>query len=181
IPDDEKMRLIRESGLLKKLDYNDGKSGKGKRKHGTSGNEDEEEEEDYIFHAILYTIPFCTIYAVMDTLIHRQYNQEAPPLEIIQRLLKAVPLFLIMIYFSNKYRKHIIVKSLLPIISSASGCYLLHLINTSPAYGIMRQCPGLATIWIYTVFLMELLPTVGSLAGVGLFYWLTTPPAYKKP
>jgi hypothetical protein len=95
--------------------------------------------------------------------------------------MSTMTVFLIMIYYSNRYRKNIVVKSLLPIISSASGCYLLHLINTSPAYGIMRQCPGLATIWIYTVFLMDLLPTVGSLAGVGIFYWFATPPAYKKP
>ncbi|RKP27123.1 hypothetical protein SYNPS1DRAFT_2969, partial [Syncephalis pseudoplumigaleata] len=171
IPDDEKMRLIRESGLLQKINYSEKGSGKRRKRAGNNHNDDDggAYEDDYLFMATVYTIPFCTIYIVMDALIHRQYNEEAPPIEIIMRALKALPLFFTMIYVSNRYRKHAVVQWLLPGVSAASGCYLLHLLNTSPAYGIMRQCPGLATIWIYSVFLMDLLPALGTLAGVGLF------------
>ncbi|KAI9593241.1 hypothetical protein BDF19DRAFT_387573, partial [Syncephalis fuscata] len=172
IPDDEKMRLIRESGLLKKI----------KKKDKQASQDDGVPlSEDYFFLAILYTIPFCTIYAIMDALIHRQYNEEASPMEIVTRVLKVLPLFFTMFYISTRYRQHILIRLLLPGVSAASGCYLLHLLNTSPAYGIMRQCPGLATIWIYTVFMMDLMPAIGSLAGVGLFYWVTRPVPYKKP
>ncbi|RKP08937.1 hypothetical protein THASP1DRAFT_14922 [Thamnocephalis sphaerospora] len=169
IPDNEKMRLIRESGILHQIPK------KARQPSQASAANGPPLGEDYLFLAILYTIPFTTVYAIMDALIHQQYNEEATFTEVSLRVLKVAPVLFALIYLTNKYRKQIWMRMLLPGVSAASGCYLLHLINNSPAYGIMRQCPGLATIWIYTVFIMDLLPALGSLAGVGLYYWLTRP------
>jgi hypothetical protein len=164
IPDDEKIRLIQQTGILDRIP----KPKKKKQPSGISSF-----SEDYLFLAILYTIPFCTIFAIMDTLIHRQYNQEAPITEVVTRVLKALPVLFALIYLVNRFRQRFWIRFLLPGASAAAGCYLLYILKNSPAYGVMRQCPGLATLWIFTVFMMDLWPALGSLLGVGIYYLYT--------
>ena len=93
IPDEEKLRLIRETGIMDKfknveivdvnkaLRENKNKSMKGNDDVSSSNSNREDEEDDpfkygYTFQAFLYTIPLCATYSMMDILVHKQYNQD---------------------------------------------------------------------------------------------------------
>ena len=70
IPDDEKRRLINESGITEMF-----------KKVEIDRQEKSLEEEDPFAHgptfqAFLYTIPLCSVYTVMDIFVHRQYNED---------------------------------------------------------------------------------------------------------
>jgi hypothetical protein len=68
IPEDEKWRLIKETGVLDQFQE------KMKEKKEAEV-EEEPEEPDYIFEAILYAIPFSTCYSVFEMLIFQQYGE----------------------------------------------------------------------------------------------------------
>jgi hypothetical protein len=79
------------------------------------------------------------------------------------------------IYYTNANRRARWVQIAITAISTACGCYLLYLTEKSPALGIMRQAPGLATLWIYGVFLLDILPAVAILAVSGIYYFFLIP------
>ena len=86
IPDDEKMRLINESGIkemFKKVEID------------RQGKSLEKEVDPFAygptFQAFLYTIPLCSVYAVMDIFVHRQYNEDVSFFPFSTRVLKIAP------------------------------------------------------------------------------------------
>jgi hypothetical protein len=79
IPDDEKRRLIRDSGLLEKVERID------------DGDLSEDLYYGWTFQAFLYTIPLCSVYCVMDILVHRQYSEEIEFLPFFIRIVKLSP------------------------------------------------------------------------------------------
>ena len=85
IPEDEKMRLIKETGIFKTL-----------KQAETDRQEQSLAEADPYsygptFQAFIYTIPLCSVYAVMDILVHRQYNEEVSFFPFSTRVLKVAP------------------------------------------------------------------------------------------
>ncbi|CAG8584898.1 13731_t:CDS:2 [Acaulospora colombiana] len=87
IPDEEKIRLIKSTGLLK--DLKESKKGFSEREVKW---EDDPFAYGFTFQAFLYTIPLCAVYSVMDILVHRQYNQEILILSLITRVVKVAPI-----------------------------------------------------------------------------------------
>ncbi|KAJ2877374.1 hypothetical protein FB639_003790 [Coemansia asiatica] len=176
IPDNEKLRLIRESGLLKKYAKT--------KNNGTGSDIDEDEAMDFAqdmmggdeekiptwMDALIYTIGLVAIYGLFEALVNQQYNVEITMLEVVERMAKAVPAIYFIVYVSQKYR-HIRVVSLLMLMAScASGCYFVHLNLHSPRLGIMRRAPGLVTMWIYLTFMMDVRPSIISAVVVCLFW-----------
>ncbi|CAI2162629.1 5363_t:CDS:2 [Funneliformis geosporum] len=138
IPDDEKMRLINESGIKEMFEK-------------IEPVRQEKTLEEYLdhgptFQAFLYTIPLCSVYTVMDILVHRQYNEDVSIFPFSTRVLKIAPS------------------------SIGCGCYLIYVLNKISYYGVMRRCPPLATLWIYFVIQLNLWPSVLSLVFVYLFF-----------
>jgi hypothetical protein len=88
IPDDEKMRLIKESGIFKTL-----KQAEADRQERSSVavETDDPYAHGPIFKAFIYTIPLCSVYSVMDILVHRQYNEDVSFLPFSIRVLKIAP------------------------------------------------------------------------------------------
>ncbi|KAJ1882900.1 hypothetical protein H4R99_001230 [Coemansia sp. RSA 1722] len=183
IPDNEKLRLIRESGLLKKY---------AKNKTNGSGSDIDEDDEamDYInengdllgdeekipawMDALIYTIGLVAIYGLFEALVNQQYNVEITMLEVVERMAKALPAIYFIVFVSHKYRSMRVVSLLMLAASCASGCYFVHLNLHSPRLGIMRRAPGLVTMWIYLTFMMDVRPSIISAAVVCLF-WVIDP------
>src|SRR5947208_3321101 len=106
IPDEEKLRLIRETGIMDKfknveivdvnkaLRENKNKSMKGNDDVSSSNRENEEDDPfkyGYTFQAFLYTIPLCATYSMMDILVHKQYNQDFLFSELFMKLIRIAP------------------------------------------------------------------------------------------
>src|SRR6266542_4360433 len=88
IPDDEKMRLIKESGIFKTL-----KQAETERQEQdlVAAETDDPFAHGPIFQAFIYTIPLCSVYSIMDILVHRQYNEDVSFLPFSTRVLKIAP------------------------------------------------------------------------------------------
>ena len=94
IPDDEKMRLIKESGIFKTL-----------KQAEVDRQEQSIAEDPYsygpTFQAFIYTIPLCSIFAIMDIIVHRQYNEEVSFFPFSTRVLKIAPSKSVIMYVFN--------------------------------------------------------------------------------
>ncbi|KAJ2844258.1 hypothetical protein IWW36_005254 [Coemansia brasiliensis] len=178
IPDNEKMRLIRESGVMKK--YSKSKE----NGNGSDVDEDElqalQDEQDQAsdvplwMDAIIYTVGLAAVYGLFETLVNQQYSVEVTISEVLQRMAKIVPALYAIVYFTLRFRKTRVANLVMLIGACVSGCYFIHLNLHSPRLGIMRRAPGLVTMWIYFTFLMDVRPAIINALVVGLF-WLIDP------
>jgi hypothetical protein len=55
--------------------------------------------------------------------------------------------------------------------SSYSGCYLIHITNTSGYMAVMKQAPPLGCLWIWSAIELELPWAILSLTGAVAFLW----------
>ncbi|KAJ2893909.1 hypothetical protein GGI21_002351 [Coemansia aciculifera] len=177
IPDNEKMRLIRESGIMNKYAKD--------KNHGTGSDVEEDddllpydvEEEPKIptwMDALIYTVALAAVYGLFEALVNQQYNVDVVFSEILLRMAKSAPAIYFIVYLTSRYRKLRIVHLLILLGSCASGCYFIHLNLHSPRLGIMRRAPGLITMWIYLTFLMDVRPSIINALVVCLF-WMIDP------
>ncbi|KAF9434770.1 hypothetical protein BGZ76_007431 [Entomortierella beljakovae] len=162
IPDPEKWRIINESGIMEQV---------GARERRLKRNEEvAEEDRDYIFEGVFFSIPTTCLFIVMDILVHRQYGETYTGPEVVKKALKVFPAILIMVYYSNKFKLSKFTQGAMFIVSTICGCYFLHTMYRSPALGIMLRAPGVITILVYCIIQLQLLPAVISLAISGLYY-----------
>ncbi|KAJ2757150.1 hypothetical protein GGH94_003781 [Coemansia aciculifera] len=173
IPDNEKMRLIRESGIMNKYakDKNRG-TGSDVEEEDVLQYEDEEEQIPTWMDALIYTVALAAVYGLFEALVNQQYNVEVGFMELLQRMAKSAPAIYCIVFLTCRYRKMRVVNLLMLLASCASGCYFIHLNLHSPRLGIMRRAPGLVTLWIYLTFLMDVRPSIISAIVVGLFWML---------
>ncbi|KAJ2558828.1 hypothetical protein GGH12_005681 [Coemansia sp. RSA 1822] len=181
IPDNEKQRLIRESGLLKK--YAKDKSHGTGSDHGSDVEDELQElQEEYDrasdiplwMDAIIYTVGLAAVYGLFEALVNQQYSVEVTVMEVIQRMAKVAPALYAIVYGTLRFRKTRVVNLVMLVAACVSGCYFVHLNLHSPRLGIMRRAPGLVTMWIYFTFLMDVRPAVINAVVVALF-WLIDP------
>ncbi|KAI9504926.1 hypothetical protein GGI25_001725 [Coemansia spiralis] len=185
IPDNEKLRLIRESGILKK--YSQSSKGQGANASDVEDELDLDElealQKEYDeqnkeiptwMDALIYTFGLAAIYGLFEALVSQQYSIEITMKDVFQRMAKAAPAIYFIVYLTSRYRNLRAVKLLTLLAACACGCYFVHLNLHSPRLGIMRRAPGLVTIWMYLIFIMDVRPSIINVAVVGLF-WLLDP------
>ncbi|KAJ1730219.1 hypothetical protein LPJ72_004582 [Coemansia sp. Benny D160-2] len=188
IPDNEKMRLIRESGILRKYS----KRAKDSAGANASDIDDAElldpdeleamqDEYDAQLHeipvymdALIYTFALAAVYGLFEALVNQQYSVDVTVPEILRRMAKAAPAIYFIVYLTSRYRRARIAKLINLVAACACGCYFVHLNIHSPRLGIMRRAPGLVTVWMYLTFMMDVRPSIINAAVVGLF-WLIDP------
>ncbi|RGB26955.1 hypothetical protein C1646_719900 [Rhizophagus diaphanus] len=169
IPDDEKMRLIKESGIFKTLNQVETE-----RQERSSVVEEDDDPYAHgpIFKAFIYTIPLCSVYSVMDILVHRQYNEDVSFLPFSARVLKMAPILWFFVYYTNKNVNKTWMQAFMFLGSIVCGSYMIYIFNKISYSGVMRKCPPVSTLWIYFVLQLNLLPSALSLVFVFLFFWI---------
>ncbi|CAG8472474.1 23279_t:CDS:2 [Cetraspora pellucida] len=84
IPEEEKLRLIKSTGLFNTL--------KGaERERSEQIDQDDPTNYGFTFQAFIYTIPLCAVYSMMDILVHKQYNQDVAFIPFSTRVIKISP------------------------------------------------------------------------------------------
>ncbi|KDQ64868.1 hypothetical protein JAAARDRAFT_28517 [Jaapia argillacea MUCL 33604] len=168
ISDEEQWRLINESGVLQKLSSSNGASAADKETEPTA---DEMGLAEEIFNAIIFIMPFSFCLLMMDILIHLQYAKRPTVAELAERMLSGVPILAIFIFYSSRYKAYRQMQVLLFWISIAVGTRLIWLVNRGNWLVNIRQCPPLATAWIYTIVQLDLGYAVLALGAVGSWAW----------
>ncbi|KAF9973654.1 hypothetical protein BGZ65_009140, partial [Modicella reniformis] len=90
IPDVEKWRLIKESGIMEQVKAKDDQSRSRRQRNGEEGDEDEG-ERDYIFEGIFFSIPTACLFIVMDIIVHRQYAETYSGPDVFRKIIKIFP------------------------------------------------------------------------------------------
>ncbi|KAI5124841.1 hypothetical protein M0805_007275 [Coniferiporia weirii] len=175
IPGDEQWRIIEQSGVLKNIPLNKSPSA-GLPSASTLDKAEVADDEDFfsplcneIFNTVLLAIPFSSLYIMMDVLTHRQYAQMITTWSIIENALWGVPLLFLFIFYTTRHKAERRMQALLFFLSVGCGSRLIYVVNWASWKTVMKQCPPLGTIWIYTVAQLDLLPAVVALASVAGF------------
>ncbi|KAF8517183.1 hypothetical protein BU17DRAFT_50124 [Hysterangium stoloniferum] len=158
ISEAEQWRLINQSGIL---DATEAKA----------DPSPQEDTADEVFNAVLLIIPFSFLYLMMDILVHLQYGRHPTVGEYAGRLVSAVPLLSLIIFYVPRYRSKRRTQFGLFVASAVIGMRLIWVVNRSSWLLIMKQGPPLATLWIYGIVVLDLLPAVSSLAVVATWFW----------
>ncbi|KAI7902124.1 uncharacterized protein BX663DRAFT_536768 [Cokeromyces recurvatus] len=157
IPDDEKLRLIDQTGLLKKV----------KKREAELA---EPTTAEYIWQAIFLSIPFGFLMATFDVTVKVQYSEPWNYASMIVKCVKSAPALAPFIYLTNRYKSNRLAQILMSIGSAVCGSLLMYTLRHSPSLGQMMRAPGLATIWIYFIIQLDLAPATLTLLLV-LLYW----------
>jgi len=167
ITEDEQWRLINQSGILQNPTL--------VQESRVESTVDVEEEEislcDEIFNAVMLIMPFSSLLLLMEILIHHQYGKTASFEILTDRMLSGVPILSLFIFYTNRHKRDRRMQLLLYIISIAVGSRMIYQFNHASWLVNMKQCPPLATIWIYTIIQLELIPAFLNLVVVGVFVW----------
>ncbi|PVG04472.1 hypothetical protein CPB86DRAFT_748068 [Serendipita vermifera] len=159
IPRDEQIRLIQESGIFDdsleeeevvEVQPNDGKP----------------DFADEIFNTVILLIPFASLYVAMNIMVKQQYAQHPTFKEELGELVSAFPILALFIFYTSRYKSHPLLQAALSIASVASGARMIHLVNNGSWGVVIRQCPPLGVIWIYTIVQLPLTYACAALALV---------------
>ncbi|KAF9075927.1 hypothetical protein BDP27DRAFT_1314738 [Rhodocollybia butyracea] len=166
ISEDEQWRLINESGVLNKVSDQS-------PSNTTAHAEDPSPYPlvDEILDTSMWIMPFCSILLIMEVLIHTQYGRHATSKELVDRLCSGGPILALFIFFIHRHKRNRNVQIFLFLLSCVVGTRLVYLIARGSWLVNMRQCPPLATIWIYATVELNLGSAVASLLVTGSFVW----------
>jgi len=162
ISEEEQWRIINETGLLKQM----------KTSPPTAQVQEQVETPfaEEILNAMLLIAPFTFLLVMMDVVVHQQYAQKADLKVIVERLVSALPILSIFIYYTNKHKGNWRAKYLFFALSLAVGPRLVWVVNRAAWGVVMQQSPPLSVLWIYTIYQMDLGPAVLSLVFVGAWF-----------
>jgi len=126
---------------------------------------------DEIFNAVLLIVPFSFLLLMMEILIHFQYGKRPSLQALVDRMAPGIPILSIFIFYTTRYKAHRRTQMLLFALSTIVGSRMIYLLNVGSWLVNMRQCPALATAWVYAIVQLDLGPAVLSLITVGCYVW----------
>ncbi|CAO3641355.1 unnamed protein product [Mucor fragilis] len=161
IPDAEKLRLIDQTGLMKKVKQRE--SELMVKKQATTA--------EYIWQAIFLSIPFGFLMATFDVTVKVQYSEPWNYAGIVTKCAKSAPALAPFIYLTNRYKSTRLAQVLMAFGSAIVGSFLMYTLRHSPSLGQMMRAPGLATVWIYFIVQLDLIPATATLTLVALYWY----------
>jgi len=109
---------------------------------------------------------------LMEIMIHYQYGQHPTLRALVDRMVPSVPILSLFVFYTTRYKEHRRTQLLLFALGSIVGSRMIFILNHADWTVNMRQCPPLATVWVYTIVQLDLGPAVLNLVAVGAFVWL---------
>ncbi|KAF9226469.1 hypothetical protein BS17DRAFT_697565 [Gyrodon lividus] len=171
IPEEEKWRLIRESGLLDSVNT---------PYQRTLASTSTPEVDDgppplleEIFNALVIIMPHTFFLIMMDILIHHQYAKQPTVRDIAGRLVNTLPIMAIFMFYTVRHKDNTILQLALFLLSLGVGPRMIWLVNRGSWLTNLAQCPQVATIWLYTVVQLKLSLALLSLTLIGGWTWWT--------
>lgn len=166
ISEEDQWRIIKDSGILNNLPQTH-----------TAQQEDAEELDvtlaDEIFNASLLVIPMSFLLLLMEILVHYQYGRKPTYEALAERMLPGVPIISIFVFYTNRYKQIRQMQAGLFLLSIAVGARFIWMINRANWRVVMKQCPPLATLWVYCILQLDLGPAVLGLTFVAIYVWVT--------
>ncbi|OCH93590.1 hypothetical protein OBBRIDRAFT_724594 [Obba rivulosa] len=166
VSEEDQWRIIKDSGILNKLPQPP-------RPPEESAEERDLELGEEIFNASLLIIPMSFLLLLMEILVHYQYGRKPTYQALAERMFSGVPIISIFVFYTNRYKSYRQMQAVLFVLSIVVGARFIWMINHANWRVVMKQCPPLATLWIYSILQLDLGPATLGLLFVGIFTWVT--------
>ncbi|KAI9190304.1 hypothetical protein H9P43_001738 [Blastocladiella emersonii ATCC 22665] len=169
ISEADKLRFIKESGLMEKIASSDDPRFKDlSRSTATPGLFAAPTTHAQAFTASLFfVLPLAALYVWFEGLVHQQYGEDVPFATVATgKLPTVVPALLAVVFLVHRWVNTNVVQYGMAMASVGLGARMLYLVLGQHTYGAMLAVPGLAVVWIYCVAQMRLPLALGSLALV---------------
>ncbi|KAK3048773.1 hypothetical protein LTR09_009885 [Extremus antarcticus] len=142
---------------------------------GLNSGNDDDEPIGPVGNAVLWALTLSMIHFTLDVLVYSQYRQEIEWAEIFKRTGVVLPiLFLVVLVMRSSIavRFQLAQQVFYLGVAVAAGCYTIHAANRYGYYAVMKRCPPLGTLWIWSVIEMDL-PWAAASVGVdmGFLWW----------
>ncbi|KAG6813490.1 hypothetical protein H0H92_010515 [Tricholoma furcatifolium] len=169
ISEEEQWRLVNDSGILSKL-----------KTQPIAEEEEDAPLAEEIFNATVFIIPMSFLLLLMEILIHFQYGKHPTLKDLVDRMVPGVPISVpgfapysgpLYPHPAMRYKSQRSMQFFLFVLGALSGSRMIYLLNRGPWLVNMKQCPPLATAWVYSVVQLELMPAVINLFVVGIYVW----------
>ncbi|KAF2665257.1 hypothetical protein BT63DRAFT_429179 [Microthyrium microscopicum] len=125
-------------------------------------------------NALIYCISLSMLHVTLDVMVLTQYNQDVEWRLIAGRMLRLTPALFVVLYVFHtegvkRWKK---MRQLFFLgLSIGAGCYMLYAANEFGYYFVMRRCPPLGTLWVWSVIEMDLAYALVHAATVLGFMW----------
>jgi hypothetical protein len=128
-----------------------------------------------IGNAVFWAITLSMVHFTLDVLVYSQYRQEMEWVPIMRRTFFILPvLFLLLVLLKSEVasRFETVRQIFFLVVAIAAGCYTIHAANAYGYYAVMKRCPPLGTLWVWSVIEMRLAFAVVSIViDVGYMWW----------
>ncbi|KAK3691523.1 hypothetical protein LTR37_018600 [Vermiconidia calcicola] len=136
----------------------------------------EDEPIGLVGNAVFWSLSLSMVHLMLDVLVYSQYRQEMEWRPIIERTLFVLPvLFLLTLMLKSEIasRFEMLRQLLFFVVAVGAGCYVIHAANRFGYYAVMKRCPPLGTLWIWSVIEMRLEFAAASVAAdLGYLWWM---------
>jgi hypothetical protein len=125
-------------------------------------------------NAIFWSDCLAMVHFTLDVLVYSQYRQDIEWGEIFPRTFTIAPILFFLVYTLNTEtanRFGLIRQVFFLLVGVVAGCYTIHVANRFGYYAVMKQCPPLGTLWIWSVIEMRLAFAAASVAINAGFMW----------
>ncbi|ORY81829.1 hypothetical protein BCR35DRAFT_304001 [Leucosporidium creatinivorum] len=125
-------------------------------------------------NALLWTIPFGFLFSGMDYAVHAQFGMDLRSRDEVGRLLNIVPTIFLLTFLVSRPKPLLhpfLIQALLFGLCLGTGIALVHITTTESYLKVMRQAPGIGTLWVWSVVRLDLGWAVLGLLGVGAGVW----------
>lgn len=153
------------------------------RGQGASGGETQPETP--WLDALLLATSLAAVHFTLEVLTVHQYSQELrfPPI-VAHTLLVALPTLTVVVALfhglllpartvSAAVRGWVLAGRQLVYLLTANvaGCYLIQMTNDEGYYAVMKNAPGIGTLWVWAVLELGLLGALAGVVGPGFYAW----------
>jgi hypothetical protein len=132
-------------------------------------------------NAVFWALTLAMVHFTLDVLVYSQYRQEIEWREISWRTAVVAPILFAMILTmkSEIASQFALLQQIFYLgVGIAAGCYVIHAANAKGYYAVMKRCPPLGTLWIWSVIEMNLPYAAASVAVDIAFMWYKGYSAY---
>ncbi|PWZ00485.1 hypothetical protein BCV70DRAFT_216671 [Testicularia cyperi] len=157
-----------EYGAPSDIDYNEEDDTADRLLREQEANEMSQGVES-VLDLLIWTMPFGFMYTLLDVLVRQQYGETVGFFDQGKRLVGAIPLLALFIYYNLTSRRKVLLQVILFSISVVCGCSLIYIVNKSPYDVVVQRVAPLGTLWIFAVVRLDLLPACVGLAIVAGF------------
>ncbi|KAK5167655.1 uncharacterized protein LTR77_007354 [Saxophila tyrrhenica] len=135
----------------------------------------DDEEIGPVGMAVFWALTLGMVHFTLDVLVYSQYRQEIEWWEIVKRTAFMMPILFLMILtmksaMASRFR---VARQIFFLgVAIAAGCYTIHAANAKGYYAVMKRCPPLGTLWVWSVIEMDLpYASVSVMVDIWYLWW----------